>query len=45
MDGLTNVECLDKLMLDFLAKGNARDLDTTCVERVSAPPFVTNESK
>jgi pimeloyl-ACP methyl ester carboxylesterase len=41
LDGLTNVECLDKLMLEFLAKGNARDLDTTCVERVLPPPFVT----
>jgi pimeloyl-ACP methyl ester carboxylesterase len=41
IDGLTNVECLDKLMLEFLSKGNARDLDTTCVERVLAPPFVT----
>lgn len=39
LDGLTNVDCLDKVMLDFLAKGNARDLDTTCVERVRPPPF------
>ncbi len=35
MDGLTNVECIDKVMLEFLAKGNVRDLDTACVERVS----------
>ena len=39
IDGLTNVECLDKLMLEFLSKGNARDLDTTCVEQVRPPPF------
>jgi len=45
IDGLTNVECLDKLMLEFLSKGNARDLDTTCVERVLPPPFITDESK
>jgi pimeloyl-ACP methyl ester carboxylesterase len=44
-EGLTNLECLDKLMLEFLSKGNARDLDTTCVERVLPPPFVTNESR
>jgi pimeloyl-ACP methyl ester carboxylesterase len=44
-DGLTNVECLDKLMLEFLAKGNARDLDTSCVERMLASPFVINGSK
>jgi pimeloyl-ACP methyl ester carboxylesterase len=41
MDGLTNVECIDKVMLEFLAKGNVRDLDTTCVEGVLATPFVT----
>lgn len=45
IDGLTNVECLDKLMLEFLSKGNARDLDTGCVERVLPPPFVTGGSK
>jgi len=45
VDGLTNLECIDKVMLEFLAKGNARDLDTSCVERVLPPPFVTNGSK
>jgi pimeloyl-ACP methyl ester carboxylesterase len=45
IEGLTNVECLDKLMLEFLSKGNARELDTTCVERVLSPPFVIKESK
>jgi pimeloyl-ACP methyl ester carboxylesterase len=44
-DGLTNVECLDKLVLEFLAKGSARDLDTSCVERVLAPPFVISASR
>ena len=44
-EGLTNVECLDKLMLEFLSKGDARDLDTTGVERILPPPFVTNGSK
>jgi pimeloyl-ACP methyl ester carboxylesterase len=45
VDGLTNLECIDKVMLEFLAKGNARDVDTSCVAGVLAPPFVTNESK
>jgi pimeloyl-ACP methyl ester carboxylesterase len=45
IDGLTNVECLDKLMLEFLSKGNARDLDISCVERVLPPPFITDGSK
>jgi hypothetical protein len=45
VDGLTNLECIDEMILKFLAKGTARDLDTSCAERVLAPPFVTNESK
>ena len=44
-DGLTKVECVDKLMLEFLSKGNARDLDISCVEQVGSPPFVTKDSK
>ena len=44
-EGLTNVECLDKLMQEFLSKGDAKGLDTTCVERVLPAPFVTNGSK
>ena len=36
IEGLTNIECLDKLMLEFLARGNAKELDTTCVR---ASPF------
>ena len=44
-DGLTNFECVDQLMQEFLSKGSTKDLDTSCVERVLSPPFVTNESK
>ena len=43
VDGLTNVDCLDKIMLEFLAKGDAKQLDTTCVESVRPPSFVTEE--
>jgi pimeloyl-ACP methyl ester carboxylesterase len=43
VDGLTNVECLDRVMLEFLAKGDAKKLDTSCVESVRPPAFVTNE--
>ncbi|MEP6698225.1 MAG: alpha/beta hydrolase [Verrucomicrobiota bacterium] len=45
MEGLTNAECLDKIMLEFLSKGEVKDLDTTCVERILSPPFVTRESQ
>lgn len=43
LEGLINVECLDKVILEFLAKGDAKELDTRCVERVAAPAFVTKE--
>jgi pimeloyl-ACP methyl ester carboxylesterase len=43
--GLTNVECIDNLMLEFLAKGDARDLDVLCLERIQPPPFVTDAGK
>jgi pimeloyl-ACP methyl ester carboxylesterase len=40
-DGLTHMECLDKLILDFLSQGNARNLDISCVEQMTAPEFQT----
>jgi pimeloyl-ACP methyl ester carboxylesterase len=43
--GLTNAGCIDALMLKFLAKGHARDLDTSCLEHIQAPPFVTEARK
>lgn len=45
LDGLTNVECIDNLMLEFLAKGDARNLDINCLERIQPPPFVTDAAK
>jgi pimeloyl-ACP methyl ester carboxylesterase len=45
LDGLTNVECIDDLLLEFLAKGDARDLDVACVQRIQPPPFVTEAPK
>lgn len=41
LDGLTNAECIDNVLLEFLAKGQARDLDTGCMEQIRPPPFVT----
>ncbi len=29
------------LVAEFLAKGSARDLDTTCLQDLRRPPFVT----
>jgi pimeloyl-ACP methyl ester carboxylesterase len=42
LEGLTNVECMDKVMLEFIAKGDAKNLDTSCLETVRAPAFVTD---
>ena len=44
-DGLTDPGCLDRIILEFMDKGNARDLDTSCVERMAAPPFATSATK
>jgi pimeloyl-ACP methyl ester carboxylesterase len=40
-DGLTHMECLDQLILGFLSQGNARNLNTSCVEQMTAPEFQT----
>jgi pimeloyl-ACP methyl ester carboxylesterase len=40
-DGLTNIDCLDNLILKFLSNASVKDLDTSCVERMLPPPFVT----
>jgi hypothetical protein len=44
-DGLTDPGCLDRIILEFMDKGNARDLDTSCVERMAAPPFTISATK
>jgi len=41
--GLTNIDCLDKLMLEFIEKGDAKNLDVSCVEQMKPPPFATKE--
>jgi pimeloyl-ACP methyl ester carboxylesterase len=41
MDGLSDQECVDQLIIDFLDKGDAKNLDVSCVERMTPPPFVT----
>lgn len=36
-----NSECLDTLRAEFIEKGSAKKLDTSCVEIIKRPPFVT----
>jgi pimeloyl-ACP methyl ester carboxylesterase len=42
VDGLTDPGCMDRIAIEFLDKGDAKNLDVNCVERMAPPPFVTN---
>ncbi len=44
LDGLAAIECLDGLILQFLATGDAAGLDATCLATMRAPPFVTGDA-
>jgi pimeloyl-ACP methyl ester carboxylesterase len=41
IDGLTNADCVDKIILEFIEKADAKDLDVSCVDRMVPPPFAT----
>ena len=41
VDGLTDPGCIDRIALEFLDKGDAKNLDVSCVERMKPPPFAT----
>jgi pimeloyl-ACP methyl ester carboxylesterase len=41
VDGLTDPGCIDRIAIEFLDKGDAKNIDVSCVERMSPPPFVT----
>ena len=41
VDGLTDLGCIDRIALEFLEKGDAKDLDVSCVEQMKPPPFAT----
>ena len=41
VDGLKDPGCVDRIAIEFLDKGNAKDLDVNCIDRMVAPPFVT----
>jgi pimeloyl-ACP methyl ester carboxylesterase len=40
-DGLKDPDCIDRIAIEFLEKGDAKNLDVSCVERMAPPPFVT----
>jgi pimeloyl-ACP methyl ester carboxylesterase len=39
VDGLTDPGCIDRIAIEFLS--DAKNLDVSCVERMTRPPFVT----
>ena len=41
VDGLGDPGCIDRIALEFLDKGDATNLDISCVERMKPPPFAT----
>jgi pimeloyl-ACP methyl ester carboxylesterase len=45
VDGLSDQGCVDRIIIEFMDKGSARDLDTSCVERMAAPPFTISPTK
>jgi len=41
VDGLTDPGCIDRIAIEFLDKGDAKNLDLSCVKRMERPPFAT----
>jgi pimeloyl-ACP methyl ester carboxylesterase len=39
--GLSDPACIDRVAIEFLDKGDAKNLDVSCVERMARPPFAT----
>jgi pimeloyl-ACP methyl ester carboxylesterase len=41
VDGLKDPGCVDRIAIEFLDKGDQKNLDVSCVEQMAPPPFVT----
>jgi pimeloyl-ACP methyl ester carboxylesterase len=41
VDGLADPGCIDRIAIEFLDKGDTKNLDVSCVERMAPPPFAT----
>jgi hypothetical protein len=39
--GLLGAPCVDRVMASFVEKGSAKDLDSTCTEKLAPMPFFT----
>jgi len=42
-DGLSDMGCYDQVIADFLARGDATNLDITCIAGMKPGPFVVND--
>ena len=41
LEGLTNQDCVDRIIMEFLDKASVVGLDTSCIEQMAAPAFAT----
>jgi pimeloyl-ACP methyl ester carboxylesterase len=41
VEGLTDPGCIDRIAIEFLDKGDAKNVDVSCVGRMARPPFAT----
>ena len=41
-DGLSDQECIDRVTIEFMRTGEAKNVDVSCVEKMARPPFSTN---
>ena len=37
--GVSHIDCMDRLIVEFLDHGDARELDVSCVDQMKPPPF------
>ncbi len=44
MEGLSNQDCVDGLILEFMDKADPKALDATCVEKMVPPPFTVKST-
>jgi len=42
-DGLSDMGCYDRVIADFLARGDATKVDTACIAGMKPGPFVTSD--
>ena len=43
--GLTNLGCVDRIIIDFMDKGDVKDVDLSCIKGMVPPPFATSVAK